>query len=461
MFLGFFKKRVLLMENTEVLLVDDEKIILNSLSRELKTNNFNVATAESGEEAVAKLKASPYDLVVTDLKMEGMDGIEVLKQAKQLCPEAAVIILTGHGDLNSAIEAVRFGADDYLLKPCDIDELLFRISNCLEKQEPKEKEEPGATSVKRYEESHRIIGKDASVRELHELIQEAAGVNLPVLIQGESGTGKELVAQAIHAASPRKDKTFIAVNCAALPHELLESELFGHVKGAFTGAIRDKKGRFELADGGTIFLDEIGEMDLAVQIKLLRVLQEGEFERIGGTQTIKVDVRLISATNKELEEEVKSGNFRLDLYYRLCVVPITVPPLRERCGDVPLLAAHFLAQSGKQVGKGSPQLSADALSSLTGYPWPGNIRELQNVVQFALMKCKGQSICLEHLPAYIVENAQTAPLSNFYGRKRKLDEQSVLEALKKAKGNKVEAAKELGVARATLYRFLNDKMLDD
>jgi len=286
-------------------------------------------------------------------------------------------------------------------------------------------------------------------------------VNLPVLVQGESGTGKELVARNIHDASPRKDKPFIAVNCAALPHELLESELFGHAKGAFTGAIRDKKGRFELADGGTIFLDEIGEMDPAVQVKLLRVLQENSFERVGGTQTIKVDVRLISATNRELDEEVKSGGFRLDLYYRLCVVPVMVPPLRDRPGDIPLLIDHFLVRSSGQISNKVPRVNQTVLSLLKEYNWPGNIRELQNVVQFALMKCKGQTIDVEHLPAYIEENVQLGSMNTLCGRKRKLDEQSVLAALRKTGGNKVEAAKDLGVARATLYRFIKDKMGDD
>ncbi len=447
------------MENAQILLVDDEKIILNSLSRELKTNNFVVATAETGEEAIAKLMADTYDLVVTDLKMEGMDGIEVLKRAKQIRPDASVIILTGHGDLSSAIDAVRFGADDYLLKPCDIDELLFRITNCLEKKEPQISEVVASDALlKTYEEFHKIVGRAPSMRELHKLIREAAGVNLPVLIQGESGTGKELVARNIHDASPRKDKPFIAINCAALPHELLESELFGHVKGAFTGAIKDKKGRFELANNGTIFLDEIGEMDPATQVKLLRVLQENAFERVGGTQTIKVDVRLISATNKELDEEVRNGCFRLDLYYRLCVVPIMVPPLRDRSSDIPLLIDHFLDRFGRQTVDKVPQVSSEALSLLKDYNWPGNIRELQNVVQFALMKCKGKSIELEHLPAYIEENAQRGKMDTSWGRKRKLDEQSVLAALKKTNGNKLAAAKELGVARATLYRFIKDKM---
>jgi len=310
--------------------------------------------------------------------------------------------------------------------------------------------------------TNRIIGRHKSIIELYNLLHEAAQVDLPVLIQGESGTGKELVAQAIHNASHRKDKPFIPVNCGALPHGLLESELFGHVKGAFTGAIRDKKGRFELADGGTIFLDEIGELDPAVQVKLLRVLQEKAFERIGGVNTIKVNVRLISATNKQLDEEVNADRFRLDLYYRLCVVPITVPPLRQRKEDIPLLSEHFIAKFGDQFGGLQRKVSPDTYALLQAYSWPGNIRELQNVLQFSLMKAKGAIIEPQHLPSYITHHtALIEPkkaLTHKKSRVKKLDENSVLKALRKSQGNKVEAARELGVARATLYRYLNDHM---
>jgi DNA-binding NtrC family response regulator len=453
------------MENKQILLVDDETLILKTLSRELKANNFKVQTAESGEEAVNKLSSEVFDLVLTDLQMIGMGGIEVLKQAKQLHPHIPVVILTGHSDLNSAIDAVRYGADDYLLKPCDIDELVFRISTCLDKaatQSDAAGGVDGARPGKNSANSTTIIGRHSSMVELNKLIQEAAEVDLPVLILGESGTGKELVARSIHDASPRKDRPFVVVNCAALPHELVESELFGHVKGSFTGAIRDKKGRFELADGGSIFLDEIGELAPDVQVKLLRVLQESTFEQVGSSMTIKVDVRLISATNRELMEEVRQGIFRLDLYYRLCVVPIDMPPLRKRSSDIPLLAEYFIARfirerDGKME---TPQLENEVLSLLREYDWPGNIRELQNVVQFALMKSKGSHLRMEHVPSYLKEYRQKQAVEQLSVRKiRKLDRQSVLDALQKTEGNKVEASRELGVARATLYRFIKEEML--
>lgn len=449
------------MDTPHVLLVDDEKIILKSLARELRTNNFAVSTAESGEEALVQLHDNSFDLVITDLKMEGMSGLGVVKHVKQTRPESATIILTGHGDLNSAIEAMRCGADDYLLKPCNIDELLFRVVHCLEKKSSPsadiKKDTGQALNTDKY--PYQIVGEDPSMAELDKLIHEAAGVNLPVLIQGESGTGKELVARNIHDVGPRKDKPFIAVNCAALPVELVESELFGHVKGAFTGAVQDKKGRFELANNGTIFLDEIGELPLEIQVKLLRVLQENTFERVGDAKSTKINVRLICATNRQLEHEVKKNNFRLDLYYRVCVVPINVPPLRMRKDDVPLLVGHFVKRFGRRTCSNTPCISSSAVSLLKEYNWPGNIRELQNVVQFAMMKSKGETIEPDHFPAYLQGNQQgEEPAFLAAGRTKKLDEQSVLEALRRTEGNKTETAKILGVARATLYRFIKEEM---
>jgi len=300
-----------------------------------------------------------------------------------------------------------------------------------------------------------IIGRDAKMQELFETIREVAQANVPVLIQGESGTGKELVAAAIHNESPRADKQFVPVNCGALPDGLLESELFGHVKGAFTGAIRDKKGRFELADGGTIFLDEVGDLSPAMQVKLLRVLQEGTFEPVGSEKTIKVDVRVISATNKDLRQEMKAKRFREDLFYRLCVVPITLPPLRERRNDIPLLVEHFLRRACEQSGRQVPMVSDEAISILMDYDWPGNVRELQNALQFALIKCRGDIILPDHLPPTVTQGRSVE--TPIRARRRKLDIQTVSEALKKTNGNKVRAAKLLGVSRATLYRFLTSQ----
>jgi len=297
-----------------------------------------------------------------------------------------------------------------------------------------------------------IVGRDEKMLEMFDLIRDLAETNVPVLIQGDSGTGKELVAAAIHNEGPRARKQFVPVNCGALPESLLASELFGHVKGAFTGAFRDKKGRFELADGGTIFLDEIGDITPAMQVKLMRVLQEGTFERVGSENTVKVDVRLISATNKDLSAEIAAGRFREDLYYRLSVVPLWLPPLRERRNDIPLLVDHVLARAMENAGREGITVSPGALDVMLSHDWPGNVRELQNWIQFALVKCKDSVILAEHLPPV----RGGAPLQVRAHRKRKLDAGSVKAALRATGGNKVEAARELGVSRATLYRFLDD-----
>jgi sigma-54 dependent transcriptional regulator, acetoin dehydrogenase operon transcriptional activator AcoR len=306
-----------------------------------------------------------------------------------------------------------------------------------------------------------IIGSDPKMLELFDLIRELAATNAPVMIQGESGTGKELVAAAIHNEGPRAGKLFVPVNCGALPESLLESELFGHVRGAFTGAIRDKKGRFELADGGTIFLDEIGDISPAMQVKLLRVLQEGRFERVGSEKTVQVDVRVISATNKNIHKEIAAGRFREDLFYRLSVVPLTIPPLRERRTDIPILVTHVLRSILEEQGKPPIEVSAEAMDLIISHDWPGNVRELQNWLQFALVKCKGQTIQPQHLPirSSLLALAAPGPAATADAespRRRKMDMASVEDALKKTGGNKLEAAKLLGVSRATLYRFLDE-----
>jgi len=304
-----------------------------------------------------------------------------------------------------------------------------------------------------------IIGKDKKMLETFELIRSVADSKAPVLVNGESGTGKELVAAAIHNESSRKDHLFVPINCGALPENLLESELFGHVKGAFTGAIRDKKGRFELAHKGTIFLDEIGDISPPMQVKLLRVLQEGAFEKVGSSQSVDVDVRIISATNKDLVEEIKAGRFREDLYYRICVVPITLPPLNDRRGDIPYLVKYFLSQMTKESGREPVTLDPAAMDAMLTYEWPGNVRELQNTLQFSLVKCKDKLICMDHLPPFLIKGAYENTIflnQKKRGRKKKLEVKIVKEALTKAKGNKALTARYLGVGRATLYRFLQD-----
>ena len=307
--------------------------------------------------------------------------------------------------------------------------------------------------LKKQRSPNNFIGNDAKIEELRERIKILADVDVPVFIQGESGTGKELVAAAIHNEGLRADKPFVPVNCGALPETLLESELFGHVRGAFTGAIRDKKGRFEIADGGTIFLDEIGDISPAMQVKLLRVLQERTFERVGGEKTIKVDVRIISATNTDIKSEIEQRKFREDLYYRLCVVPLELPPLRERRGDITLLANFILENTLKSIGKDSIQISPSAMESFLAYGWPGNVRELQNAIQYALVHCKDQTILPANLPPTLTNFSGLKFPKQIRKRKRKLDPASVSNALTKAGGNRVEAARILGVARATLYRF--------
>jgi len=299
-----------------------------------------------------------------------------------------------------------------------------------------------------------IVGRDAKMLELFDTIRELGEVNVPVLIQGESGTGKELVAQAIHAHGPRAAKPFVAVNCGALPDALLESELFGHVEGSFTGATRDRRGRFELSHGGTIFLDEVGDLSAAMQVKLLRVLQESTFERVGSEETVQVDVRVLSATNKDLRHEISTGRFREDLFYRLCIVPVTLPALRDRTNDIPLLAEHFLQLAADEWRRPKPALAPEAMAALMDHAWPGNVRELQNAVQFALVKCRGDSIDTGHLPPSVLEPAPVKPRRRV--RKKKLQQQAVEAAMTEAAGNKARAAKILGVSRATLYRFIGD-----
>ncbi len=316
-----------------------------------------------------------------------------------------------------------------------------------------------ARKLGEVEKFNGIIGKDKKMLETFELIRSVADAKAPVLVYGESGTGKELVASAIHNESIRGEHLFVPINCGALPENLLESELFGHVKGAFTGAIRDKKGRFELAHKGTIFLDEIGDISLTMQVKLLRVLQEGVFERVGSSQSIRVDVRVISATHRDLNEEIKAGRFREDLYYRICVVPISIPPLRDRRGDIPFLVEHFLKNMSKAAGRKPVNIDPAAMNTLLSYDWPGNVRELQNALQFSLVKCKNDLINPDHLPPHLIQSAfeKTVILTqNKRGRKKKLQINIVKEALIKAKGNKALAARHLGVGRATLYRFLRD-----
>ena len=390
-----------------ILIIDDEKNIREGLSASLEMEGYNTVLAENGKEGLELFAKGDIDLVITDLRMPQVTGEEVLEKIISGSPGIPVIVLTGHGSIDTAVEAMRKGAYDFLTKPLNLDRLTLIVKRALQGRELSLQhrllqEELQELQGKKVFES--IIGKSSQMQKVFDMIKRVADSKASVLITGESGVGKELIADAIHNLSSRKDKPMIRVHCAALTETLLESELFGHEKGAFSGAVARKRGRFELANGGTIFLDEIGEINQNVQIKLLRVLQEKKFERVGGEETIEVDVRVVAATNKNLLEEIKKGNFREDLYYRLNVVHIEVPPLRERKEDIPLLVAEFIKTYAKENSKEIEGLDNKTRSILYNFDWPGNIRQLKNCIESAVVMCQGKIITVDDLPPGIVSS---------------------------------------------------------
>jgi len=365
----------------KILVVDDEQSLREVLSIMLKRAGYAVTSAADGEEAVELLQKEIFDLVITDLRMPKVDGMEVLKAVKSASPETVVLIITAFASADSAVEAMKQGAYDYLTKPFQVDEVQLIIRNALEKRRLTTENMLLKREMASQSSFAQLVGQSEAMQKVFEVVRKVADSKSNVLICGESGTGKELVARAIHYNSARSALPFVAVNCSAVPETLLESELFGHMKGSFTGAIANKAGLFEIANGGTIFLDEIGDTTPTIQVKLLRVIQEREFRRVGGSQDIKVDVRVVAATNKDLEKAVADGSFREDLYYRLDVIPIRLPPLRMRTGDIPLLVHHFLERFAKESGKPKPVLSSDAMHVLLGHEWRGNVRELENLIE--------------------------------------------------------------------------------
>jgi len=443
------------MSNEKLLIVDDEKNMRTVLRRALSAEGYEVFEAATGKEALDVLTDVMPDLIVMDQKMPEMDGLTALKKVKRLLPSLPVVILTAHGNVQSAVEAVRAGATEYLTKPFDLDELKLVVSKALGVRDLFREVDTLRAELKREYDLATIVGQSDQMRDIYDVVKKVATTNATVMVYGESGTGKELVARAVHEYSRRSKKPFIQVSCAALPETLLESELFGYEKGAFTGANTAKKGRFELADGGTLFLDEIGDISPAIQVKLLRVLQEKTFEHLGGTKTIKVDVRIVGATNRDLQEAIADGTFREDLYYRLNVVPITVPPLRDRKEDIPLLVAHFLEKLGSKR-----KMSKEAMARLVGYGWPGNIRELENTIERAVILGSGDVILPEHLPAEL--RAEPAPggppvpieLPSEGIVLEKLEKDLLEQALRRAGSNQTKAAKLLGISRhELLYRM--------
>lgn len=443
--------------NFTILVADDEENIRNGLEANFEMEGYAVKTASGGKEAIKIASDGEVDLVITDLRMEKGSGEEVVKTLGASHPDIPVIVLTAHGSIDSAVEAMRNGAYDFLTKPLNLDALNLIVKRALEKRSLAFSHELLKEEAGLNKSLERMKGESRAMRELQKLIKKVAPSRVSVLITGESGVGKELVASAIHNLSPRKNAPFVKVHLAALSDSLIESELFGHEKGAFTGAERLKRGRFELADGGTIFLDEIGEISSSTQIKLLRVLQEREFERVGGEKTIKADSRVIAATNRDLQEEIKKGAFREDLYYRLNVVHIHVPPLRDRKEDIPLLAAHFLREASRENGVPLPSISDEAKRTLVHYEWKGNIRELRNCMESALVLSSGGVIKVSDLPMGVrgkneeEKSSITIPIGTTLAAAQEI---VMRETLNFNGGNRSETAKMLGISRKTLFNRL-------
>jgi DNA-binding NtrC family response regulator len=438
-----------------LLVADDEKNIREGLAASLEMDGYQVETAADGDAAFKRFQKGDIDLLITDLKMPGLSGEELLKRVDSETPGIPVIVLTGHGTVENAVEAMRNGAYDFLTKPVDLAHLSLLVKRALQSRELFLKHRRLEEELERQKRFTAMIGASAPMRQVFDTINRAAPSRASILVTGESGVGKELVADAIHDLSPRKAKPLIKVHCAALSAGILESELFGHEKGSFTGAVSRSRGRFELAHEGTLFLDEIGEIDQNIQIKLLRVLQEKKFERVGGEETIEVDVRLVAATNRDLKEEIEKGAFREDLYYRLNVVNIHVPPLRERKDDLPLLIAAFLREFAAENGKRLEGMDDKTRSALYAYDWPGNIRELRNCMESAVVMTRGPVITLEDLPPTVRSQNDSSWIRIPMGTTLEEAERIVLrDTLSAHQGNKSKAAEVLGVGRKTLHRKL-------
>ena len=439
-----------------LLVIDDEKNIREGLAADFEMDGYDVKIAANGDEGLEFLSKGDIDLVITDLRMPGTSGEDVLKKVTREMPGIPVIVLTGHGSIDAAVSAMQNGAYDFLTKPLNLEHLELVVKRALKGRELSLQHQELLSEVK-SKSSDNMIGKSPSLQKVNNLINKVADSKISILITGESGVGKEVVADAIQQKSSRRDKPFIKVHCAALSESLLESELFGHEKGAFTGAETLHKGKFELADGGTIFLDEIGEINPGVQVKLLRVLQEKKFERVGGEKTIEVDVRVISATNKTLEDEVKQKHFREDLYFRLKGIEIMVPPLRERKDDIPLLLNNFLLKYNKENNKNIKGFSNSAKNILFNYDWPGNVRELQHCVESAVVMASGDEIQAEDLTIKLEDKKNSSGILVPYGISLEdAEKMIILENLESNNGNKTKTADILKIGRKTLHRKLNE-----
>jgi len=447
------------MSNPTILVVDDDKNTRDGLQRALQ-RNYTVKTAESADAALAVLAQVPVDLMLSDLRMPGMDGLGLLRQVHKQYPRTVCVLLTAYGSVETAVEAIRLGAYDFLMKPINLDHLDTLVARALKARDLGPNVQAPDTPLASQHGFENIIGESPAMNAVFGIIRQAAPTQASILIQGASGTGKELVAHAIHRLSARGNGPFVAVHCAALSATLLESELFGHEKGAFTGTAGQRRGRFEMADGGTLFLDEISEIDLPTQVKLLRVLEERTFERVGGEETVSVDIRIVAATNKDLREYVRQGKFREDLFFRLNVVDILLPALCERAGDIPLLAGRFLHECAERNGKAIKGFTPEAQEMLAHYSWPGNVRELRNAVEKMVVLARAEWLAPDDVPANIRAALLAGPAAVAVGTGGNsladAERQTILAVFRSCKGNRSRAAAELGISRRTLYRKLKD-----
>ena len=436
----------------KIIVVDDEVKMQRIVQIMLSKMGHEAVLAGTAEEALAHMERERADLILTDMKMPSMSGIDLLRAAKKVNKDVPVIIMTAYGTVRNAVDAIKKGASDYILKPFDMDEMEMAITRALEVVDAKKEIYYLKEELEGRFPYENMVGRSLSMAKIFKLIDKVGPSDASVLIYGDTGTGKELLARAIHNKSPRRDRLFVAVNCAAIPGSLLESELFGHVKGAFTGAYTDTAGRFQRAHGGSIFFDEIGDMDPALQAKLLRVLQEKEFEKVGSTVSQKVDVRVIAATNKDLKELMREGKFREDLYYRLNVVAIEVPSLSERVDDIPLLIEHFLAKYSREIGKHISGVSPAAVASMTEYEWPGNVRELENIIERAVALSTTEMIGEDDIPSEILSPGRKGPSSmDIETEVRKLEKRMIQDALGMSGGVKARAARVLGISERNLW----------
>ena len=453
-----------------ILVIDDEPDVLNIIVEILRTAGYDVVAAPNGEAGIKALDSNFFDLVFTDLMMPGIGGMDVLQHAVTRSPKTLCIILTGYGTIESSVDAIKNGAFDYITKPITSKALLITVEKALNFQNLKEENSRLKKELQKKYRFNNIVGTSKAMGKVFDLIEKVADTDGTVLISGASGTGKELIASAIHYNSSRGDKPMVVINCGAIPEELLESELFGHEKGAFTGAYKNRTGRFEMANGGTFFLDEIGEMSPSLQVKLLRVLQEQKFEKVGGTKTIHVDVRIIAATNKNLTISINKGKFREDLYYRLNVIPIKVPPLKQRKSDIPLLIDYFMKKFRSEKQNLIKEFSNEALEDMMGFDWPGNVRELENVIKRLTILCDNEIVQVDDLPEHIQRKTRSLEPDeedvldkdlNLNEAVKDYEKRLILEALEKSNWVKTKAAKLLNINRTTLVEKIKKQNLDE